>query len=237
MKRETTGLSDDVYNDECKLFESALQSSNSRILLHTDLAHSCPCSSSVVDVRCEDSDPSVFPGTPTECDGVTDPQSTVLVPVCGSVDHGAGVEAYKAYCLETFESVRRSVSAQQQKFENSFTAFMETVVGLAQDQSGRNLLPTTIVQAIGHQLNTDLSQKFTESIVPNQCLDGCALFMAQSCCQDEGMTSKCTSISPSYGTPSGNAHSQTSVINYCCITSMESNDGCPTIEATMLPVN
>jgi hypothetical protein len=118
--------------------------------------------------------------TPNGCNLEQDHSDTVEFDVCGSFE-GAGIEAYKAYCLENFDSVRDSVAAQDMAFYTAYEQFADFVGVLAQNDE--NYIPETSMSGIMTSLDQmGFALDFQEG--PNFCLEGCALFVGQACCED-----------------------------------------------------
>ena len=183
----------DENERQCRLFESILQSSSSQVLLYTDLVNTCPCSTDTVDVPCANFNPETnqfadfFPGEPEGC---SDFEGTIALPVCGSWQIDAGLEAYKEYCLQTFDSVRESAEAQRRMFSEAMARLVTLSRSLANNEGDLNILPVTGLQAL-EALMVGLDFALIMQLLPNPCLEGCAYFMADACCEDPVLPPRC----------------------------------------------
>lgn len=184
----------DPNERQCALFETVFQggpstaAERSLLLLYTDLADSCPCKASeTVDVSCAAVVTDSFPGQPASCtEVVTGGEESVELPVCPGTfnTQNEGTEAYKAYCMETFESIQQAVAIQAVAFDEAFAEYAE----LFQDLSYNRTLPSISVQVIAQAYaNLEIQYVWQEIVPVVPCLEACAYFVATACCQDVGV--------------------------------------------------
>ena len=180
----------DPNERQCALFETVFQggpfaaAERSMLLLYTEVADSCPCTASeTVDVSCAAMVTDSFPGQPASCTEVVIGDESVELLVCpGKFNtQNEGAEAYKAYCMETFESVQQAVASQAVTFDEAFAEYAQ----LFQDLSYNRTLPSTGVEVITEAYVNLEMQYIWQQVVPVvPCLEACAYFVATACCQD-----------------------------------------------------
>ena len=168
---------DDVDELQCGLFASAFEYSNggldalpttvTQFLLLTDVAAQCPCSLENVFL----------------VDGTNEQQKQQSVQVCGSATTH-GLEAYRAYCKATFASaVQDIVTLQTLQRDLAFAKFAKVTADI---EANKAFLSAQEFQAQTTAAMNELEQALSSAnaIDGNPCLDGCALFVRDACCQD-----------------------------------------------------
>jgi hypothetical protein len=104
------------------------------------------------------------------------------VTVCNSYNI-YGLEAYLAYCQETFSSVLESKLYSTLQFDLAYADFSKTVTRLEADPD----LPEEVVIQETEVALTDLEEALATTMDMNPCLQGCAFFILGACCRDELM--------------------------------------------------
>jgi hypothetical protein len=144
---------------DCRLFTSLLEEGSfaaGQVLLLTDLAEGCPCAESEVRLNTFDFSSDVS--------------------VCGSGnDHGP--LAYQNYCAEQYSSVQNALNGNI--YKAAYAEFVDLVERLAQDEALSAYEKYQQTQQAFDALPSTDNTYYAED-----CLNGCALFVARYCCED-----------------------------------------------------
>lgn len=144
---------------DCGLFAALNDGQDvGNILANTDLIDSCPCQGATVQL-------SSSQGTNVE-----------EVVVCTSLSQGYGLSAYKQYCLENFDSVEDA--AQGDFYKEAYERYLQVVQEMA-------LNPDGLTPQERFAITESALQALPAADYAEDCLTGCALFVAEYCCVND----------------------------------------------------
>ena len=159
------GMFGHLYRAAVAQNDGHLTMNQAHFLHDTELARYCPCTETMTEVT-------------------TIGSMTEDVTVCGSYQEMGNMNTYRQYCREMVSSVNENELYQNALYDVAHDKYLRKVRELNENE-------TLTYEEILHETRLaleELEEQLVQHSEINYCVEGCAIFIRDSCCLDYNFT-------------------------------------------------